>query len=572
MATAPTCEKPGYTTYTCTRCGDSFVGGETPALGHDFKAAVTAPTCTENGYTTYTCARCGDSYLDDETAALGHDYDAVVTAPTCTENGYSTYTCVRCGESCVGDETDALGHEWGEGVITLQPTRDEPGERTFTCSRCGEKKTKMIPELSHVHSYTAVVTAPTCIEPGCTTYTCACGESYADAEVPALGHDWQSVVTAPTCTEAGFTIDTCARCGEICTRDEVEALGHDYIGVVTAPTCTEEGYTTYTCIRCGDSYRADENDALGHDYRWSVTEPTCTEKGFTTRTCLRCGKSEQTEEVAALGHAFRDGVCIRCGEVESDYVPSVSYDALNRTIENAEKIVLKSFTSQSVAAFSRALEAARDARTAGKQADVDAAQEALEAAVEALEENPSDPFRFDDVTNEGQYYYEPVYWAVENEITNGATPTTFNPGAGCTRAQVVTFLWRAAGKPEPKSDISPFLDVEDDRYYMKAVLWAMEKDITNGTGDGKFSPDATCTRGQIVTFLWRYFEQIEPENGNNPFDDVKDGQYYTKAILWAVEDEITKGTSADKFSPNATCTRAQIVTFLYRALAEEESK
>ena len=96
----------------------------------------------------------------------------------------------------------------------------------------------------------------------------------------------------------------------------------------------------------------------------------------------------------------------------------------------------------------------------------------------------------------------------------------------------------------------------------------MENEITNGTGDGRFNPGATCTRGQIVTFLWRYFEETEPENEENSFEDVKDGQYYTKAILWAVEDAITRGTSADKFSPNSTCTRGQIVTFLYRAMTD----
>ena len=188
----------------------------------------------------------------------------------------------------------------------------------------------------------------------------------------------------------------------------------------------------------------------------------------------------------------------------------------------------------------------------------------------AEEQKPDDPtpgedFRFDDVRDESQYYYDPVYWAVDEGITTGTSPTTFSPNNGCTRAQVVTFLWRAAGKPEPTKTDNPFSDVKSDAYYYKAVLWAVEKGITTGTSATTFRPDTTCTRGQIVTFLWRFNEKPEPAKTDNPFTDVPADQYYYKAVLWAVEKGVTKGTSADKFSPNSTCTRAQIVTFLYRA-------
>ena len=142
----------------------------------------------------------------------------------------------------------------------------------------------------------------------------------------------------------------------------------------------------------------------------------------------------------------------------------------------------------------------------------------------------------------------------------------FSPGAGCTRAQVVTFLWRAAGEPQPKSENNPFADVQKGQYYYKAVLWAVEKGITTGTSPTTFRPDQTCTRGQIVTFLWRYFGEPEPKTGNNPFEDVKDSDYFYKAVLWAVENGITTGTTATTFRPEQTCTRAQIVTFLYRAM------
>ena len=176
---------------------------------------------------------------------------------------------------------------------------------------------------------------------------------------------------------------------------------------------------------------------------------------------------------------------------------------------------------------------------------------------------PENPFV--DVA-ESAYYYDAVLWAAENGITGGTDATHFSPNATCTRAQIVTFLWRAAGSPEPTTANS-FADVPADSYYAKAVAWAVEQGITTGTGDGKFSPNAPCTRVQSVTFLWR--SQKSPAAGTvNPFTDVAADAYYANAVLWAAENGITGGTSATTFSPNNDCTRAQIVTFLWRALTE----
>ena len=190
------------------------------------------------------------------------------------------------------------------------------------------------------------------------------------------------------------------------------------------------------------------------------------------------------------------------------------------------------------------------------------------SALDQDPENPPEPTQnpFTDVSANA-YYYTPVLWAVSNDITSGTSATTFSPDAGCTRAQVVAFLWRAAGKPEPKQSSNPFADVRDGQYYYKAVLWAVEHGITAGTSATTFSPDATCTRGQIVSFLWRY-EGKPAANARNPFTDVKPGAYYEPAVLWAVANGVTAGTSATTFSPDATCTRAQVVSFLYRDLAK----
>ena len=186
----------------------------------------------------------------------------------------------------------------------------------------------------------------------------------------------------------------------------------------------------------------------------------------------------------------------------------------------------------------------------------------VEIHVTFTEDGSLNPFQ--DVPDDA-YYFEAVNWAVANNVTNGTSETTFSPDVGCTRAQVVTFLWRAAGQPEPTEGTNPFTDVKEGTYYYKAVLWAVEKGITNGTSETTFDPDETCTRGQIVTFLWRREGKPAPTGANNPFADVKPSAYFGSAVLWAVEKGITNGTSETTFEPNEDCTRAQVVTFLFRA-------
>lgn len=173
----------------------------------------------------------------------------------------------------------------------------------------------------------------------------------------------------------------------------------------------------------------------------------------------------------------------------------------------------------------------------------------------------SSKFNFHDVTR-FDYFYDAVKWAVDHDITSGTGRFTFSPNAACTRAQTVTFLWRAAGSPRPVSTVNPFTDVHYGDYFYQAVLWAVENGITMGTSATTFSPDATVTRAQVVTFLWRANGQ--PAAWNSGFTDVSADAYYAKAVAWAVENGITTGTGFGVFSPDAACTRAQIVTFLYR--------
>ena len=171
---------------------------------------------------------------------------------------------------------------------------------------------------------------------------------------------------------------------------------------------------------------------------------------------------------------------------------------------------------------------------------------------------------FTDVHAE-DYYYDAVLWAAQEGVTGGTSATTFNPDGSCTRAQAVTFLWRAAGSPEPKSAAMPFTDVPAGSYFEKAVLWAVENGITKGTSDTTFSPDASCTRAQIVTFLWRAGGS-PAVSGNSAFSDVAADAYYAAAVAWAEKNGVTGGIGGGLFGSDNTCTRAQIVTFIYRSV------
>jgi len=168
---------------------------------------------------------------------------------------------------------------------------------------------------------------------------------------------------------------------------------------------------------------------------------------------------------------------------------------------------------------------------------------------------------FTDVHAE-DYYYDAVLWAAQEGVTGGTSDTLFAPNAGCTRAQAVTFLWRAAGSPAPKT-LSSFADVPADAYYAKAVAWAVENGVAKGVSETAFAPDTSCTRAQIVTFLWRA-QQSPASGGENPFADVPAAAYYYNAVLWAVENDVAKGVSETAFAPDDNCTRAQIVTLIYR--------
>jgi len=320
VVTAPTCTEGGYTTYTCA-CGESYVGDEVEALGHTYEAIVTPPTCTEDGYTTYTCAVCGETDVSDKVAALGHTEEVIAgKAATCTETGLTEgKKCSVCGEVLVAQtEIAALGHSYKSVVVA--PTTEAGGYTEHTCEVCGDSykdnfTDKLPPE--HVHSYTAVVTAPTCTEDGYTTYTCACGESYVDNKVAALGHTEEVIAgKAATCTETGLTEGKkCSVCGEVLVaQTEIAALGHtEEIIAGKAATCTETGLTEgKKCSVCGEVLVAQtEIAALGHTEEIIAGKAaTCTETGLTEgKKCSVCGEVLVAQtEIAALDHSYESVV------------------------------------------------------------------------------------------------------------------------------------------------------------------------------------------------------------------------------------------------------------------------
>ena len=296
------------------------------------------------------------------------------------------------------------------------------------------------------------------------------------------------------------------------------AEDHSFTAAVTTkPTCTRDGVKTLTCA-CGYSY-TEKLAALGHNWKdptfvFSQDKTTAT----ATRVCKRDQTHTETKTAAVTSVVTKEATLTEDGLIT--YTATVVFDGKTYTATR----------TSTVPALGRT--------------------------------NP-----FVDV-KEKDYFYDAVLWAFyhDPQITKGTDATHFGPSLTCMRQDIVTFLWRANGCPEPTTSNNPFTDVAPSKYYYKAVLWAVENGITEGTGRTTFSPKRGCTRAEVVTFLWRANHKPKPAAARNPFTDVLSSKYYYKAVLWAVENGITAGTSKTKFSPNDTCTRAQIVTFLYRAL------
>ena len=381
------------------------------------------------------------------------DYNADVILyqlPTCNRRGIVEYSCAICGKRILEYIPILDDHMWGEGVVDPKPTCSISGTITYSCVWCGEKMIRDVP-----------------VDPN--------GHQMYDAVVELL----------PTCTEPGSQTGRCEYC-EIKLTEEIPALGHNWDeGVVfLEPGCVSEGVLLLTCARCGENREEPIPDLGGHF--WTFTE------------------------ILTEGETLHDSIglytCARCGETKA----------------------------------------------------------ARLCAAEV----------FSDVPKEGSWAHDPIDWAYFRGITGGTTANTFTPKGIVTRAEAMTFLWAALGHPDFTLEESPFRDVKPKHWFYDSVLWAVENQVTGGVEPGRFAPGLACSRAQIVTFLWAAAGKPEPETQESPFSDVKENDWFRSAVLWAAENNITGGVAPGRFGPDQTCTRAQAVTFLHSAfpiLTAEES-
>lgn len=438
-----------------------------------------------------------------------------------------------------------------------------------TCTECGANG-----EFSKHTGGTATCTAKAVCE--------TCDQSYGELGAHKLT---KTDAKAATCTEAGNEAYwTCSGCGKYFSNEngtnEIEkdswvlkTLGHDMTKTdAKEATCTEDGNNEYyTCSRCGGVFKdeagtqattvvAETLKKLGHD--WSnkdgicaVCHTKCDRVHKPGTTCSVCHKYTSYPYVPGAPTYPATAPAVPNGTVTVSPANASKGANVTVTVKPKEGYVLETLTVTD----KNGDELKLTDKGNGKYTFTMPGSK-VEVKATFMEDNSVFNF-FYDVPNDA-FFYEAVKWAVKSGVTNGLSDTMFGPYESCTRAQIVTFLWRAAGSPEPKT-ASSFADVPASAYYAKAVAWAIENGITNGMTETTFAPDATCTRGQSVTFLYRALKGTA--SGSTNFTDVKSDTFYADAVNWAVANNVTNGTSNTTFSPNADCTRAEIVTFLYRA-------
>lgn len=439
-----------------------------------------------------------------------------------------------------------------------------------TCTECGANG-----EFSKHTGGTATCTAKAVCE--------TCDQPYGELGAHKLT---KTDAKAASCTEVGNEAYwTCSGCGKYFSDEngtnEIEkdswvlkTLGHDMTKTdAKEATCTEDGNNEYyTCSRCGGVFKdeagtqattveAETLKKLGHD--WSNKNgicarcyAKCTETHKPGTTCSVCHKYTSYPYVPGAPTYPASAPAVPNGTVTVSPADASKGANVTVTVKPNDGYVLETLTVTD----KNGDELKLTDKGNGKYTFTMPGSK-VEVKATFMEDNSVFNF-FYDVPNDA-FFYEAVKWAVKSGVTNGLSDTMFGPYESCTRAQIVTFLWRAAGSPEPKATTSAMTDLNPNAYYYKAVLWAIENGITDGMTETTFAPDATCTRGQSVTFLYRALGKKVESSAS--FTDVKSDAFYADAINWAVANNVTNGTSNTTFSPNADCTRAEIVTFLYRA-------
>ena len=439
-----------------------------------------------------------------------------------------------------------------------------------TCTECGANG-----EFSKHTGGTATCTAKAVCE--------TCDQPYGELGAHKLT---KTDAKAATCTEAGNEAYwTCSGCGKYFSDEnginEIEKdswmlkpLGHDMTKTdAKAATCTEDGNNEYyTCSRCGGVFKdeagtqattveAETLKKLGHD--WSNKDGICA-------VChTKCDRVHKPGTTCSVCHKYTSYPYVPGAPTYPATAPAAPNGTVTISPANASKganvtVTVKpndGYVLETLTVTDKNGDELKLTDKGNGKYTFTMPGSKVEVKATFMEDNSVFNF-FYDVPNDA-FFYEAVKWAVKSGVTNGLSDTMFGPYESCTRAQIVTFLWRAAGSPEPKATTSAMTDLNPNAYYYKAVLWAIENGITDGMTETTFAPAATCTRGQSVTFLYRALGKKVESSAS--FTDVKSDAFYADAINWAVANNVTNGTSNTTFSPNADCTRAEIVTFLYRA-------
>ncbi len=486
---------------------------------------------------------------DDHTHTYGTTYSSDSTGhwKTCTECGangeFSKHTggTATCTAKAVCETCDQPYGELGAHKLTKTEAKAatcmEAGNNEYwTCKTCGkyfsdEKGENAIADLAAWKT--------------------------GDDKINATGHNYGDITYT---WSDGNTSCTAKKVCSVCKDEVTETVGTTS-SVKTPATCTTKGTTTYTAAFKDEDFSEQTKDvdiaATGHD--WSNKDGIC---AVCHTKCDRAHKPGTTCEVCGK-YTRRPSTANSSNTVSVPSTPNGTMTVNPSTASKGETVTITTKPSEGYELGS--IEVLDKNGDALKLKDLGSGKFSFvmpdgKVSVKA-EFVKTAPTSFVDVPANA-YFADAVKWAVDKGITNGLPDTMFGPYASCTRAQIVTFLWRAAGSPEPKT-VSSFSDVPESAYYAKAVEWAVENGITNGMTETTFAPDATCTRGQSVTFLHRALKGTASGSAN--FTDVKSDAFYADAINWAVANNVTNGTSNTTFSPNADCTRAEIVTFLYRA-------
>ena len=554
------------------------------ACRHENTEAIPAvpATCTETGLTEGTkCSDCGEILVpQEETAALGHTEVTVPGTPATFDEAGTTdgVKCSVCGMILVAQE-EAPMLDYNEGIVPISVLTATAGDW-----QKGYEATEGPANLVLDDNFSTI------------WHTDWYGTSRANHWIqfelsetyavnglrlkPRQSGGENGIITEYEIqiSNDGENFETIASGNWAADRTwkvvEFDAVTPKYVRLVALDGVTDQSYVFASAAEI--RLVGEQSDHVHSWSEWTVTTPaTCTATGVETRTCS-CGRSE-TREIPMLEHTA--GEPVRENEVAATCFAAGSYDSVVRCSVCGAEISRETVT---VPALNHANTVVRDAVEATCTEDgytgdtwcLDCGRrlsegEVIPAIGHVWEDgsctNCGELFEmpFTDVST-NSWFAEPVLWAVEQGVTSGVSDTMFAPNQVCVRGQAVTFLWRAAGSPEPANTDNPFEDVAESAYYYKAVLWAVEQGITSGVDATHFAPARECTRAEIITFLWRAngSQQVE---GNNPFEDVIADSYYYNAVLWAYQNGIATGATEDHFAPNGLCTRAQIVTFLYRA-------